>query len=195
MKKRTLSVIALLFFGLTAMQAQRQETLFGESGFHFSGIWGSFTNNYTFFENDQAYQPGGTIGLEFGRAVFLGYAWSKQTDIINLGAGKTDFRLQQRNFIISIAPMSYQVLHPVISFQTGSGRLSLADGSSERVYVLQPSGGVELNIFKWFHLGAEAGYRFVTDTDLPGIERRDVSAFYGQLNLRFGISWGRYRHD
>jgi len=191
MKRSTLVIVALFFFALAA-QGQRQETLFGGSGFHFSGIWGAFTNNYSFYgDSKNGYHSGGNIGLEFGRAIFVGYAWSSLRDDIPLENIPGSFRLRQNNFIVSIIPQSYQVIHPTITFQTGGGRVSVNDGPSDRIYVFQPSAGVEINIFKWFHLGLEGGYRIVTGSDLPGIRNDELSSPFGQLNLRFGCSWGR----
>ena len=89
-------------------------------------------------------------------------------------------------------PNSYQLIHPMISFQTGSGKITLSDGQTDRAFVFQPSAGFELNIFKWFHLGIEGGYRFITNTSLNGVDNKDLSAPFAQLNLRFGVSRGRY---
>ena len=190
--KKLLPLTFALFFFSTAVFAQRQETLFGHNGFRFSGIWGSFTNNYSFYQDDRGYHTGGNIGLEFGRTVFLGYAWTKLADDIFLPQGNTSFRLRQNNFLLSIMPNSYQLIHPMISFQTGSGKITLSDGQTDRAFVFQPSAGFELNIFKWFHLGIEGGYRFITNTSLNGVDNKDLSAPFAQLNLRFGVSWGRY---
>jgi len=182
--------LALLFAGLVIADAQRQETLFGGGGFRFSGIWGAFTNTYSFFDDDRGYHAGGNIGLEFGRSIYLGYAWNKLQDDIQLPLGNTSFRLRQNNFILSIMPNSYALVHPVISFQTGGGRVNLSDGQSDRVFIFQPSAGMEINIFTWFHLGIEGGYRFITNSDLPGVSQQDLSSPFAQLNLRFGVSWG-----
>lgn len=191
MKKGMLTALAV-FIVFAALTAQRQETLFGGGGFRFSGIWGAFTNTYSFFEEDRGYHAGGNIGLEFGRSVYLGYAWNKLQDDIQLPLGNTSFRLRQNNFILSIMPNSYALVHPVITFQTGGGRVTLSDGQSDRVFIFQPSAGMEINIFTWFHLGIEGGYRFVTDNDLPNLDQQAFSSPFAQLSLRFGISWGGY---
>jgi len=190
MKRLSLVIIVLIAL-CTSASAQRQETLFGRNGFHFSGIWGAFTNNYAFFEEDRGYTTGGNIGLEFGRSVFLGYAWSKLKDQIQVSGANTSFQLRQNNFILSIMPNARRVVHPILNFQTGGGQVTLSDGDSDRVYIFQPSAGIEINVFTWFHLGLQGGYRFLTDVDLPRIDRQDLSAPFAQLDLRFGISWGR----
>ena len=184
-------MLALLAISISA-GAQYQETLFGRNGFRFSGIWGAFTNNYSFYDGDSGYHPGGNIGLEFGRTVFMGYAWSSLRDDIPLPVGNASFRLRQNSFILSIMPNANQLFHPVISFQAGKGKINLSDGQNDRAFVFQPSAGFELNVFKWFHLGFEGGYRFIADTKLAGVDNQDLSSPFAQLSLRFGISWGCY---
>jgi hypothetical protein len=190
MKQLTLVIFAMLAISST-LTGQRQETVFGRDGLHFSGIWGAFTNTYSFYDEDRGYHSGGTVGLEFGRTIFLGYAWGKLRDDIALPGGTSSFRLRQKNVVLSVMPNAYQVIHPVLSFQAGSGRVTLSDGEDDRVFILQPSAGMELNVFKWFHVGVEGGYRFVTENDLDQVTKEELSAPFAQLNLRFGISWGR----
>ncbi len=186
-----LSALFLLVFA-SGLMAQRQETVFGHNGFRISGIWGSVVNNYSFYEEERVFHSGGNIGFEFSRSVFLGYAWNKTRQDIPTEDGFSSYRLKQRNAVISIMPASYQALHPVLTFQGGPGKVKLDDGSSEKVLVLQPSAGVELNVFSFFRVGVEGGYRFVTDGGIPGVSRKELSAPFAQLNLRFGISWGSY---
>lgn len=73
----------------------------------------------------------------------------------------------------------------------GGGKIRIPHEYSDRVLVLQPSAGLEINLLRWFRLGLDGGYRFVTDTDLLEIRDTDVSAFFGELTLKFGWSWGR----
>jgi hypothetical protein len=56
---------------------------------------------------------------------------------------------------------------------------------------------VEINVFRWFHIGLEGGYRFISDTNVAGLTNQDLSGLYGQATFKFGFSWGRYhsRHD
>ncbi len=189
MKKLIIFPLMLLATGLLA---QRQEAIFGHNGFGLSGIWGSVTKNYTFYEGERVFHNGGNIGFEFGRTVFLGYAWNKTKQDIPVEGSVESYRLKQRNAVISIYPASYQALHPTLTFQGGPGRVELDDGTSDRVFVLQPSAGVELNVFSFFRLGIEGGYRFVTNPEIPLIGRKELSAPFAQVNLRFGISWGSW---
>ena len=44
----------------------------------------------------------------------------------------------------------------------------------------------ELNITHYFRLHAGAGYRWVSGVESPGVKGSDLSAFYGQITLKFG---------
>jgi hypothetical protein len=39
-------------------------------------------------------------------------------------------------------------------------------------------------------VGAEGGYRLVSDVNGGGLQNTDVSKPFAQLQLRFGYSWG-----
>ena len=89
------------------------------------------------------------------------------------------------------APYAYKALHPQFMLLMGGGEVDLKDVGDDNVFVIQPSAGIEINVFRWFRLGLEGGYRFVTNTDLPAINDNDLSDFYGELKFKFGWSWGR----
>jgi hypothetical protein len=73
----------------------------------------------------------------------------------------------------------------------GRGTARLGD-VNDRVYVVQPSAGIEINVFRWFRLGLEGGYRFVSDSNIPELSNQQLSGAFGQASLRFGFSWGRF---
>ena len=75
-----------------------------------------------------------------------------------------------------------------------SGKVKLAN-DVDRIFALQPSLGVEINVFRWLHLGLEGGYRFISDSNLEGLDDAALSGGFGQATLRFGWSWGRTRHN
>ena len=72
-----------------------------------------------------------------------------------------------------------------------SYRIKLEGGEYDKIFVVQPAAGVEINIFRWFHLGLQGGYRFVTDSSIAGLSDKQLSGAFGQATLKFGWSWGR----
>lgn len=181
-------LLACAFCLMTAMLfGQREETLFGRTG-GLTGAWGAPVYNYAQFGEDWVYIRGGYGGLEFGRTLFLGWGGFKTRENVNI-EGVDPFRFRYGGFILGVAPNSYRSLHARFNLLTGGGRLDMADGERDRVFVMQPSAGVEVNIFQWMRLGLEGGYRFVMDSDVPALNTADLSAPFFQIDLRFGFSW------
>jgi hypothetical protein len=65
--------------------------------------------------------------------------------------------------------------------------LSLKDADQDDAFfVFEPSVGVELRVAPVVRLGLGAGYRFVGDSDLPGVEDSDLRGFTGTASIRIG---------
>lgn len=178
-----------------ASQLKGQETVFGNNSLGLTGAWGAFSYNFSYFESDEdiAYIRGGYGGLEFGNSVFLGWGGYKLKDNVLIEGINEAFNLKYNGLMIDFHPGAHKVVHPRFGVLIGGGKVSLSDGVSDRVFVAQPSVGLELNVFKWFRLGLQGGYRFVTNEGFPDVKSADLSSPFGQIDLRFGISWGRKR--
>ncbi|GJM32198.1 MAG: hypothetical protein DHS20C18_11990 [Saprospiraceae bacterium] len=188
--KNTFFIILALVVSATSLSAQREETLFSRNSAWLSGIWGSAMYDYNYFDNDWGMVKGGSFGVEFGRSILLGYGNYRLKDDIRLAGNGDQFDMKYKGLLIGFTPNSYKIVHPKISIFTGSGKVSLQDSNADRVFVFQPSAGIEVNIFKWFRMGLEGGYRFVSNVDLANYSNEDFSAPFAQLELRFGLSWG-----
>ncbi len=172
-----------LALSLTAY-GQRTETLFDD--FDLTGAWGGVTYNYSSYDNDWALLRGGYGGLEFGRNVFVGYGGWRIKDEAEINDGEFEFRYG--GFMLGITPISHKAIHPRINMLLGPGRIEY-EGDRDRVLVFQPSAGVEFNLFQWWRLGLEGGYRLIANNGLDTISNADVSAPFMQIELRFGFSW------
>jgi hypothetical protein len=188
MKKTLLLVIT--FCSVFTLQAQ--ETIFGRNSLGLTGLWGGFSYNFSYFDADEdiSYLRGGYGGLEFGNTVFVGYAGYRLKDEVQLENLNQTFGLRYGGLMLDFHPGSHKVVHPRFGVILGGGRLSISDGNTDRVFVAQPSVGLEINIFRWFRLGVQGGYRFVGSENIAGATSTDFSSPYGQIDLRFGISWG-----
>jgi hypothetical protein len=78
----------------------------------------------------------------------------------------------------------------MVNVDFGPGKVRL-NNDVDRIFAVQPSAGVEINIFRWLHLGVEGGYRFINDSNIEGLSDSQLSGAFGQATLRFGWSWGR----
>lgn len=189
MKKHLYSIFCLLVLA-TATQAQKDETLIGKTGLQFSGLWGGF-NTGLVFDDENHSMNGGFFGLEFSKALTLGFGGVNTSETTTYNGVAQKFDLEYGGLLIGYAYRSHKVVHPRVSFLMGSGNLKIKGEPDDNVFVVQPSAGVEVNLFKWFRMGLEGGYRFVSNTSLPKPSDNEVSAAFAQLSFRFGWSWRR----
>lgn len=186
MKKQWL-IFPFIFLAFS-LQAQYEETLLGD--LDLSGLWGGITYNYSDYGDDWALVRGGYGGVEFGNKFFLGYGGWRLKDEVLTEAGRQEFKLRHGGFILGYTPSSYKSIHPRASFIFGPGRVwTLEDGARDRVFVLQPAAGLELNIFQAMRLGLEGGYRYVGNVNLGDVTSEDASGFFLQIEIRLGFSW------
>jgi hypothetical protein len=69
----------------------------------------------------------------------------------------------------------------------GAGGVSIKGTDSEdAIFVFEPTVGVDLRLARVARLGIGAGYRFVGDVDLAGIEDSDLRGFTGTVAIRVG---------
>ena len=190
--KRSLLIAALMGAALSLAQAQADETLFNKSGLGLTGAWGGWTSGIAAFSDNPALTKGGYGGLEFGKNLFVGWAGYQTVDRVPFATNDLSrFGFDYGGLMLGYAPYAHRAVHPQIGFLFGGGEVSVENAGSDAVWVIQPSLGLELNVFRWFRLGVEGGYRYVSNSDIPDYTGQDLSALYGELRLKFGWSWGR----
>ena len=190
--KRSLIIAGLLLCSLT-MFAQEEEAVFGYGGLKLTGIWGGPTFGLAGFENENAYLRGGFGGLEFSKKFYIAYAAYWLDDNIEFAQypdQKLDFRY--KGLMLGYSMLSSKVVHPKITFLAAGGRIEFDNEERDNVLVLQPAGGIEVNLFKWLHIDVLGGYRIVSNTSLSEISDSDFSGAFGEIKLNFGISWAWY---
>lgn len=174
----------------------RERTLLGD--LDLSGAWGGPTYNYSMTGDDWALVRGGFGGLEFGEEFFLGYGGWKARDPFTTNedtANRPEYNFRHGGFILAYSPLRESAIHPRITTIIGPGRIDFSGANGEnirdRMLIGQAMAGLELNLFQWFRLGVEGGYRFASGVDVPGdiINARDVSGAVVQIEARFGFSW------
>ncbi len=188
--KKLSSVVLTVFLLATAITAQEEETLFGESGLRLTGAWVAPAFGMSFFGNDAAATRGTFWGLEFNDVILAGFGNERTFESVLLNESdvrKYDFK--HNGFYLHFYPKKEKVIHPAFGFMLGGGELKDALGNKDPLFVVQPTAGFEINVFKWWKVGMDAGYRFVSRTDLPNIEDQDLSSLFFNLKLRFGLSW------
>lgn len=178
---------AFMFMGMITLSAQRPETLFGTNRLDMTGFWYSNTNNFSFFEDNSEYFSGGNVAFEFNKSLLLGWTWQRLSGIGRLDEGTETFDIKHDGLLLAYVPNAHKLIHPYLSISAGTGRLDY-NSSRERIFTVQPTLGLELNIFSWWRIGGEAGYRLVSDVDQPDVDGSDFSSPFAQIQFRFGFS-------
>lgn len=174
--------------------AQKEETVVGSRGLGLTGAWGGWKHQLATFGNQSkpSYMTGGYFGLEFGKALFVGLGHYNLVDEFRWDdIENQNFDMRWRPVVLNYGFRNYKAIHPQIGIELGRGRVELGE-QKDRIFVVQPTAGVEINVFRWFHLGLDGGYRLVSDNSIAGLSNEDLSGWFGQANLKFGFSWGRY---
>lgn len=193
MKHSKLFFLAIALLASLQLSAQKEETVMGSRGLGFSGIWGGYKHQLTQFGNTTSYVNGGFFGLEFGKSLLVGWGNYALIDEFKWdGIQNQQFDMRWRPFLLQYGIKNFKAIHPQVGFEIGRGKVELGD-AKDRILVMQPSAGVEINVFRWFHIGVDGGYRFVSDSSIPALDNESLSGWYGQATLKFGFSWGRYR--
>jgi hypothetical protein len=195
MKHTKLFFLAFALLSSLQLMAQKEETVIGDRGLGFSGIWGGYKHQLTQFGNTTSYVNGGFFGFEFGKSLLIGWGnYALIDDFRWDGIQNQQFDMKWRPFLLQYGIKNFKSIHPQVGFEIGRGKVELGENIDKRILVMQPSAGLEINVFRWFHLGLDGGYRFVSDVALEGLSNEELSGWYGQATFKFGFSWGRYRN-
>lgn len=179
----------LSFFLLIISQdinAQREQTVFNHNGHvRLTGVWGGSTNALVDFDNNFNLNSGGFFAFEINNDFLIGWSGYKS----DLTENNQNVEIKGNDLFLGYTFRSDRVIHPLFYLQTGSGKLEIEDVGTDRVFIAQPTIGAEVNIARFFRLGIDGGYRFLSGNDLPGFERGDFAGPVLNLRLKFGWSW------
>ncbi|GLR19166.1 hypothetical protein [Portibacter lacus] len=186
MKKITL-ILSIVLLGLS-INAQKDETIFGQSGIRFTGIWGGSTTSINGFQDDFDFIGGGFFAFEFNKSLLLGWDNYEMRSTLNDG-GK--FSLTTHNFLVGYTPYSYKSFHPYFYTSVGNGIADVKSEGRDRILSVQPSIGLELNVFRWLRISLDGGYRFISGSDFTSVSDQMLSSPFVGVRAKFGWSWGR----
>jgi hypothetical protein len=181
-----LACLLLPAFGL----AQQEKTLLSDVKMRSSGGWGGYRLQIGKIAGTNANISGFHLVGEYERKFLLGYNFNWLSSYLPLRPNGVErgLRLNWHSLQLGYIAAAHRVLHPVVNVDFGLGRVKMNDVGKDQIFVLNPSAGLELNVYRWFHLALEGGYRFVSNSDLTGLQKGDLSGFAGQMTLKFGWS-------
>lgn len=175
-----------ILVGINQSQAQRSEYLF--KNIRMTGIYAGPLFNFTYYDGDAKKSTGGYFAFGFDRTIAVGWQWMRMRDRVSFPDEVDEWRINYNGFTVDFTPWGRKVIHPEISFMIGPGDYFLGD-IKKRVLVLQPSAGLEVNIWRIMKLGVQGGYRFIQRNDENIIPTSDINSYFIQVDLRFGWSW------
>lgn len=176
----------ILMLSFSTFAQDKQETIFSNSSIDLTGIWGGSTNGLVEFNNNFSLSNSGYFLFEVNHDLLIGWAgYGSGTTLTNGDKAQ----ITGHDLVLGYAFNSYKSIHPIIYAKGGRGSLKLNEQKVDKVTVFEPSVGVELNVFRWFRVGLEGGYRFVTSVDVEGLDDSDFSSPVIGLRLKFGWSW------
>jgi hypothetical protein len=149
---------------------------------------------------------GETIGLAGGGGAFLigrrlaiggaGFGGTTRVDAILEGSPtRGEMDLSYGGLTIELISYPSRLVHPVVGLLVGAGSVSVwpddlrprnRSGTEEFFGVVEPHVGLELNVIKWFRIGAMAGYRVAINAEDSRLADSGFNGASGTLVLRFG---------
>lgn len=176
------------------LSAQSDETIFSNSNLRITGAWGGPSVTFVRLGDNFSNLSGGFGGLEFNKAFFVGWSGRRLTnDRIDLGDDTAELDFQFSGPLFGYAYRAYNAIHPRGSVLLGFGNYELDNRDDDRIVVIQPMVGVDINVFQWFRIGLEGGYQVTSGVSsaVPDFGNDALSGLLGSIRLQFGYSWGR----
>lgn len=164
----------------------QEETIFNHyGGVKLTGVWGGWNSSLADFRSDFNLSSGGFFTFEINNALLIGWSGYKSD---NTNDGR-NVKINGNDLLIGYVFNNDRVIHPLFYLQTGSSRLQIEDAGSDRVFVAQPTIGAEINVTRFFRMGIEGGYRYFSQTNIPGYTDKDFSGPVLGMRFKFGFSW------
>ncbi|MEM6319731.1 MAG: hypothetical protein AAF960_18815 [Bacteroidota bacterium] len=189
MKKNWL-LWAICLFCISPIFSQKENTVFGKSGWRISGVWAGPAVGVGQLNGDPLVFRGGFGGVEFGKRLFLGWGGYETDNDVYIDALDNDqFQMDYSGFLLGFTPAAHKTVHPHLMVFSGTGNAVFGESENDNIFLVQPTLGLEMNVFRFFHLTLDGGYRFVTNVNIPEMTGRDLSGPYVELKMKFGFSW------
>ncbi len=178
----------IAFTTLFSAFGQRDETFLSNPSLRLTGIWfsSSFSSPHILTKNPEA--VGEIFALEFNKDYLVG---AENMDWKTDAPGIGDVEISAKSLFVGYTHDGFKVIHPTVGFSIGRSRLESEGHVPVKTTTSLASVGAEFNVFRWFRLGGEVGYRQVISPENTWVESADFSGPYAAIRLKFGWSWGK----
>ena len=181
---------ALLCWSLSA----QNETLF--NNLDVTGAFGGPIIEIGSINGEIGADVGGGGALVMSPVFIGGYGMGTEYPIYEIpegeeGAGTYDLKFGHGGLWLGVVPGSFRLLHVYASTKIGWGKARMRQDKenifSDRIFVMTPELGFEINLTEWLKLGLTGGYRWVNGVSrLPGLDNQDFSSAVGTITFRIG---------
>lgn len=192
--KKVLIAMVMLTATITVFSQEREyQTLFDNQDLRISGMGGPIMQ-FTSVAGDFGHMMGGGGAVMLNDFFFGGYGMGLTNAIPDYVNGNTDnhLTLGHGGFWLGYSLFGEKPIHLTFSSMIGWGEFGIMQDygitpfARDNIFVLVPTVEVELNLTRYFRIGAGASYNLYTMVDLPGYSNRDLSAPGGFLSFKFG---------
>ena len=195
--KRAALLMALIFVSLTTFSQEREyRTLFDKGETRISGMGGPFMQ-FTTVAGEFAHMMGGGGAVIINDFFFGGYGLGLTNDIPDyVNQDNIDARLSlgHGGFWMGYTLFGDMPVHATISTLIGWGEFGYIqyDGyypiTRDNIFALVPTVEMELNLTRYFRLGAGVSYNYYSGVDesIHGYKSKDLSSLAGFLSFKFG---------
>lgn len=176
----------------------KEENLFENVSLNDISGFGALITQFSSIGNEFSVMSGFSGGVLFNQKLFIGgygMGLASQYTIENpIDTLKNNLDFGQAGVIVGYNHNPHKLIHWTICSRMGWGNLGLYEEDNyddlvinDRVFVLSPTVGAELNITKWFKLNTEIGYRVVTGIDKTEFyEENEFNSPIANVSLLFG---------
>lgn len=195
MKKVTFTAVILTICLASFAQEKEYQTIFDNQDLRISGLGGPFMQ-FTGVAGEFAHMMGGGGAVMLNDFIFGGYGLGLTNAIPDYVNQNTNDRLSigHGGFWIGYSLFGEKPIHVAISSLIGWGEFGIMqyDGYypfiRDKIFVLSPILEVEVNLTRYFRIGAGATYNLYTmvDENMHGYRDSDLSAPGGFLSFKFG---------
>lgn len=195
MKKAIFTGIILAICLASFSQEKEYQTIFDNQDLRISGMGGPFMQ-FTGVAGEFAHMMGGGGAVMLDDFFIGGYGLGLTNSIPDYVNQNTNDRLSigHGGFWIGYSLFGEKPIHLAISSLIGWGEFGIMqyDGYypfiRDKIFVIAPTLEVEVNLTRYFRIGAGASYNLYTmvDENMHGYRSSDLSAPGGFLSFKFG---------
>jgi len=188
--KRILPVLVCL---MAIFQLHAQETLF--NNLDVTGAFGSVIIETGSINGEVGADVGGGGALVMSPVFLGGYGMGTTYPVHTItegpNAGEYDVKFGHGGLWLGFVPKSDKLIHFYGSAKVGWGKARLRQDKenlfTDRVFVMTPELGLEVNLTEWLKMSFTAGYRWVNGvTRLEELNNDDFSSPLGTITFRMG---------